>query len=212
MKQLCILLVFDVIFIACGSPGFGGLPLSSEKELKDNFAKKYKEISVLKSYFNSITHQNLDVYIEFEQEKSIDLKVYYKSAQKYQRRALFEQWDINPYNFKHEASPLDSGELAPETTSLEAVKNRLGWTDETFRTLKKYLDKANCISVTNGEPTNVGFRRTGMGMYFYDLFDKPLGDSLKNIYNDSCQYRLYNDTVVLEYGGGAIGGQCFPDN
>lgn len=101
--------------------------------------------------------------------------------------------------------------LGAETNSFDAVKKRLSWTDETFETIKKYLDNANCISVTNGNPTNIGFKRSGMGKYFYNLFDRPLNDSLKKIYNDSCTYRLYNDTVVLEYGGGAIGPQCFPD-
>jgi len=51
-----------------------------------------------------------------------------------------------------------------------------------------------------------------MGMYSYNVFDKTIADSLKNHYNDSCTYILYNDKLVLEYGGGAIGSQCFPKN
>ena len=188
------------------------MPASSEKELKENLNKNRENISKLKTYFNSITPKDLEVDIEYTSDKSIDLKVYYITTPKFPRKILFQQWDINPYNFKQQSSPLDSTDFAPETNSLEIIKERLGWTNATFKTIKQYLDQANCISVTNGDPTNIGFRRSGMGMYFYDVFNSPLSDSLKQVYNDSCKYRLVNDTVVLEYGGGAIGPQCFPDN
>lgn len=35
--------------------------------------------------------------------------------------------------------------------------------------------------------------------------------SLKSNYNDSFTYILYNDKVILEYGGGAVELQCFPN-
>lgn len=44
-------------------------------------------------------------------------------------------------------------------------------------------------------------------MYSLNLFDKPIPDSLKNHYNDSCTHFMENDKLVLEYGGGAIGSQ-----
>jgi hypothetical protein len=48
-----------------------------------------------------------------------------------------------------------------------------------------------------------------MGRYSFNLFDKPIADSLKTAYNDGCTYIMVNDRLVLEYGGGAIGSQCF---
>lgn len=75
--------------------------------------------------------------------------------------------------------------------------------------LKEKMDNANCISVESGEPFTIGYQRSGMGMYFYNLFDKPLTDSLKKAYNDGCMHILYNEKVALELGGGAIGQQCF---
>lgn len=210
MKKLLTFILCLVQLISCALFG-GDVPASSEKELKDNYNKKHKEIFELKNYFNSITPKDLEVYIEFSSDKSIDFKVYYLTKPKYPRKIFFQQWDINPYDFKPSSTAPDMTKLGVETNSFDTVKKRLGWTGETFKTIKKYLDKANCISVTNGNPTNIGFRRSDMGMYFYNLFDKPLNDSLKKVYNDSCTYRLYNDTVALEYGGGAIGSQCFPD-
>jgi hypothetical protein len=41
------------------------------------------------------------------------------------------------------------------------------------------------------------------------FFDDPIADSLKIKYNDGCTYILVDNRLVLEYGGGAIGPQCF---
>ncbi|QRQ63852.1 hypothetical protein [Sphingobacterium multivorum] len=48
-----------------------------------------------------------------------------------------------------------------------------------------------------------------MERYSFNVFDKPIADSLKTAYNDGCTYIMVNDRLVLEYGGGAIGSQCF---
>lgn len=210
MKSFLVLILCTVMLFSC-DPLIGDIQTTSEKELKENYHKKHKEIANLKNYFNSITPNDLEVNIEFKSDKSIDFKVFYITTPKFPRKALFEQWDINPYDFVPSSSAQDNTELAAETKSLDIVKKKLGWTDGTFKKVKQFLDSANCISVTNGNPLNVGFRRIRMGMYFYNLFDKPLNDSLKKVYNDSCTYRFYNDTLVLEFRGGAIGGQCFPD-
>ena len=73
------------------------------------------------------------------------------------------------------------------------------------------MDKANCTSIASGDPCQIGFQRSGLGKYYYNLFNKPIPDNLKKKYNDSCTYILFKDTVVLEWAGGAIGNQCFPD-
>jgi len=93
---------------------------------------------------------------------------------------------------------------------LEFVRQKLKWDDNTFIKIKKLLDNANCISISSGEPASIGFAKIGMGKYGYVLFENSIPDSLKTQYNDSCYYILYNDKVVLSYGGGVIGPQCFP--
>lgn len=35
------------------------------------------------------------------------------------------------------------------------------------------LDSANCISITNGEPSEIGFARSGMGEYEYLINQFP---------------------------------------
>ena len=85
----------------------------------------------------------------------------------------------------------------------------MGWTRETLEKLKEKLDRADCIQIKNGEPTKIGYKRSGLGMYSFNIFDKPIPNDLIDQYNDSCTYILMNRKLVLEYGGGAIGSQCF---
>lgn len=46
-------------------------------------------------------------------------------------------------------------------------------------------------------------------MYSFNVFDAPILDTERQKYNDSCQYILVSDVLVLEYGSGAVGSQCF---
>ena len=192
----------------------GLLDSSSKQELIDNYNKNESEILDLKSYFNSIVPKDCSVYIEFKSRRKIDLWVYEteKKNSAGGNVVLFQQWNINPFNDNEQPKThYDSTEYSPKTKSLELVKLKLKWTDDTFKNIKTMLDKANCISVSSGEPTEVGFARSGMGKYSYAIFSNPIADNLKSNYNDSCTYILYSDKVALEYGGGAIGSQCFPD-
>jgi hypothetical protein len=87
----------------------------------------------------------------------------------------------------------------------------LGWTNETLTIIKKLLAEANCVSIKNGNITTIGFARSGMGKYYFLLFDNDLTSAQIKEYNDGCRYIFYKKNIVLEYGGGAVGPQCFPD-
>src|SRR5688572_994492 len=110
MKKILTLILCTTLLVSC-EPFGGDMPTSSEKELKDNYDKKHKEVAAIKTYFNSITPKDLEVDIEFTSDKSIDFKIFYITTPKYPRKALFEQWDINPYNFKPSSSGRDNTEL-----------------------------------------------------------------------------------------------------
>ena len=99
--------------------------------------------------------------------------------------------------------PLNSGRV-------DSVIATLGWTQNTLAEIKKKLDDADCMQIHSGEPAIIGFKRSGMGMYSYNLFDKEIPPGLRKFYNDSCRYILYNNKLVLQYDGGAAGPQCFP--
>ncbi len=186
---------------------------SSKDELIENYQMNKTSIFSLSEYFEKIVPEEYKVYIEFTDKKHIDLWVYEKADSVYsQWTCLFQQWDIDPFDY--EMKPLtkyDSSKYAPKTKDLSLIKNKLNWTDSIFIKIKENLDKANCISIENGNPTEVGFARSGMGKYFYYLFSDSIPNSEIKKWNDSCMYIYYDPQIVLGYGGGAIGSQCFPD-
>lgn len=185
---------------------------SSKAELVENYVKKEKEIIELKQYFNSIVPKNFSVYIEFKSDSKIDLKVYEGERNSNSPNyGLFMQWDFNPYDYEEKPkTEYEKSEYDPKTKSLEYVKTKLKWTDKTFEKIKEMLDNANCISIKNGEPSEIGFARSGMGKYSYNIFNKKIPDSLVSRYQIECENIIYNDKVLLTYGSGAFGSTCFP--
>jgi hypothetical protein len=174
---------------------FGGFKKDySVSDLKDNFEKNQTEIYELKRYFNEIVPKNRFVEIEFSDDNTLfrfGIKALDSTAGD-PNGTMFLEWD-----------------LKINTQRMDSIIKPIGWTRETLKTLKDKLDKANCIHIESGEPTKIGFQRSGMGMYSFNVFDKPIPGNLKLNYNDSCTYILANDRLVLEYGGGAFGNQCF---
>ncbi|GAB3636612.1 hypothetical protein GCM10027422_22020 [Hymenobacter arcticus] len=187
--------------------------ISSEQELKENYQQHAKALYALKTYFNSITPADSVVEIEFQDFDKISLKIYSApDTSGHTEKSYFSQWRINPYRYR-QSEVLDgyldeSGAKAP---TFAEVKARLHWTDNTFRELADRLVKANCIGIRNGEPANISFHRSDFGMYSYNIFNHPIPGYLQRRYNRACTFRPYLSMVVLEYGGGAVGGDCFPD-
>ncbi len=174
---------------------FGGFDKDySVTDLKENFEKNKTEIYELKRYFNEIVPKNRFVEIEFDNDNTLGrfgIKALDSTAGN-PNGPMFLEWD-----------------LKTNTAKMDSLIEPMGWTRETLKTLKEKLDKANCIQIESGEPTKIGFKRSGMGMYSFNVFDQPIPDNLIEQYNDSCTYILVNRKLVLEYGGGAIGSQCF---
>lgn len=160
-------------------------------ELKESFNEKKSEIYELKRYFRGIVPKDKLVYIEFDDDNTLSrFGIATAGDNGYENNVM--EWNIET-----------------DTEHMESIIRPLGWTRETLSVLKQKLDAADCIGITSGEPAQIAFKRSGMGMYSFNVFDKPIPDSLKTKYNDSCTYIYANNRLVLEYGGGAIGAQCF---
>lgn len=160
----------------------------SVSELKNEYFKNEKEIKDLIEYFNSIQPKDKSIEIEFRNDRVLErLKIDYKDSLK----SDYQQSNLQVKSL-----------LDPE------FEKDLHWNEEQIDIMKEKLDKANCISIEDGEPIKIGFKRSGMGMFSFDVFMKPETD--RSGFNDSCQYILVNKRLALEYGGGAIGTQCFP--
>lgn len=174
-----IIFVFSVF-------GFEDDKYYSKEDLINNYNLKKQEIHDLKLYINTVVAADKTVDIEFDGNKH-----------------LFIFHVTNDGNYE------TNWNVKLNSPKIDTLLKKLNWSRQTLKTLKEKLDAANCISVKSGEPCNIGFQRSGMGKYYYNIFEKPIAKNMKDKYNDSCTYILYTNTVVLEYGGGAIGPQCF---
>lgn len=168
----------------------------SVTDLKNNFNEKRNEINDLKMYFNGIVPKNRFVEIEFDNDSTLT-------------RLGIEALDTtagDPYG------PMFlEWDLKLNTQLMDSILKPMGWTNEILKTLKQKLENANCIQIESGEPSKIGFKRSGMKMYSFIVFENPIADSLKSQYNDGCTYILVDNKLALKYDGGAIGNQCFQD-
>jgi len=166
----------------------------SKQDLVNNYNNKQVNINQLKDFYNKLVPSDKIVEIEFENDKVI---------------ARLAVTNLNSKSQNYSDQYFCDWGLKINSHKVDSIITSLGWTKTTLIEIKLLLDKSNCIAVKNGEPAIIGFQRSGMGMYFYDIFSNPIPDNLKSRYNDSCTHIIYSDKIVLEYGGGAVGPQCF---
>ncbi|TCZ72192.1 hypothetical protein [Flaviaesturariibacter aridisoli] len=174
------------------------MPRSSKKELIANIEQRFDKILLLKDTYRQLVPKNYFVSIEFNPadnitmtDESIDLKIEHRvnGSSTYD-----QQWNLR---------------FGSDT--LARMIGQLGWTAQTLNRLKKLLAEAHCVSIENGPVTTIGYARSGMGKYSYLLFAQNLTPAQIEKYNDGCTTLFYKKNMVLKYGGGAVGPQCFPD-
>ncbi|MDR6461181.1 hypothetical protein J2786_004334 [Chryseobacterium vietnamense] len=169
---------------------FGSFDKSySVSELKEEYYLREVEIADLIKYYNTIKPENYSVDIEFKNDKILErLRITYKGSS----NVVYQDWNVSS-----------------NVLFTEKLKDIAGWNEEQTAVLKNKLDKANCISIEDGEPLKIGFKRSGLGMFSFNVFQEINTDRSK--YNDGCEYILVNRNLAFQYGGGAIGNQCFPN-
>lgn len=174
------------------------LPQSSKKQLIANIDSNYAAINHLIQEYDRLVPANYTVMIEFKPAdklvhtpESIDMRIDRRQGKEIKS---YQEWN-----------------MTYRSDTLMHMLGIIGWKHETLTTIKRLLSAAHCISVENGESSEIGYARSGMGKYSYILFNKNLtADEIKR-YNNGCTHIFYKKNIVLEYGGGAVGPQCFPD-
>lgn len=80
--------------------------------------------------------------------------------------------------------------------------------------LKEQIEGVGCIGIETdnrgkSDCTTIRFRRIGMGMYSFRLYDRPLTRNQQDSINADPCLIVYNDSTVFEFGGGVFGVQHF---
>ncbi|WP_426490828.1 hypothetical protein [Hymenobacter sp. 102] len=161
----------------------------TRKEIVNSYTEHYSAIQTAISCYESIVPAGKQVEVEFE-DGDIDRIVVREGPAQHPTYSL--AWASSS---KHQ---------------LDSLVTSLGWSEAAMQQLQEKLEAADCISIQNGEPAVLGFKRSGMGMYSFNIFSRPISDSLREQYARGCTHIIQSDELVLEYGGGAIGPQCFP--
>jgi hypothetical protein len=174
------------------------MPRCNKKALISNIDSNFEKINILKTTYLKLVPEGYIVSIEFNPadpisstKESIDLKIEYINDK---QRDYKQEWNLEFNSVK----------------LIEMIKP-LGWTNKTLTTIQESLADAKCVSIQNGDIITIGFARSGMGKYFFKLFENNLTKEQIKDYNNGCTYIFYKNNIVLEYGGGAVGPQCFPD-
>jgi transcription antitermination factor NusA-like protein len=181
--------------------GVFSMPMSSKKELIENYEQQKENIEGLKEMYAKLVPKGFNVFIELKpsdaipgQIESIDFQIFAKN----------EQGELDMIDG-------DWG-LRYGSEELDKILSVIKWDRMILLMVKNLLQAAHCISIQNGEEaTEIGFARSGLGKYFYLLFPKRLTKSQKDRYNDGCEHIYYKGNVVLKYVGGMAGPQCFTD-
>jgi len=176
------------------------MPMSSKKELIENFEQKRNSIEELQITYSKLVPKGYSVFLELKTSEhivglveGIDFQIFKKN-----NNGEFDMVD-GDWGLQYGSEELDK---------LLAL---IDWDRMTLLGIKNLLQTANCVSIKNEDITEVGFARSGLGMYYYLLFPKKLSKKQTEEYNDGCEYLYYKDNVVLKYTGGMAGPQCFTD-
>ena len=101
----------------------------------------------------------------------------------------------------------------PSEEKVDSLLHQCGLGRGSLKWLEIELKEIGCMSISmRADPDEsfcVGFRRIGMGKYYYQIYHKPLSLDEQREINESDASILYTPYVVFNYAGGAIGNQNF---
>ena len=188
---------------SCGNP---------TKEVFINYSEKKKEIELLEAYFSKIKPEDLVLYIRYNSDNNIDFKIDQKNY--WDKNSWYTDSIFDEYGQFHRFDvDINDKELmdAYRITNLER---------EELEKLKSYLEKANCISISNRfsfsddiqvEYTSIGYPTHDMYGLYYVIFEKELKKNNVDKIIERCDFKKIDNKAFVQYGGPAFGSDCFPD-
>ena len=157
--------------------------------MAEHYEKNALKMKELVQYTNQALDDSAAVLLEFEHGDISIFHIFSKNI------SWSEHWDKDAEGKKDSLMAL----VGLTTDELEEIQDRL---DELGCIgISTQKDRASCV---------IYFRRVAMGLYSYILYDEPMAEEKKEYYMEDPAHIPYSETVVFEYGGGAIGPQTFP--
>lgn len=157
--------------------------------MAEHYEKNAVKMKELVQYTNQALDDSATIQLEFEHG---DISIFHVSSKNV---SWSERWDKDAEGKKDSIMAL----VELTTDELEEIQDRLDELGCIGIITRK--DRASCV---------ICFRRVAMGLYSYILYDEPMGEEKKEYYMEDPAHIPYSETVVFEYGGGAIGPQTFP--
>ncbi|MBO4451986.1 MAG: hypothetical protein J5770_06160 [Bacteroidaceae bacterium] len=159
--------------------------------MAEHYEKHAKEMEDFISYLDNALDDSVAVRLEFEYGKATMFHVAAKGDS-----LMSTHW----------------GDAEEKKDSLMSV---VGLTRTEYDQIRDNLRSLGCIGVERTTFPDINwtviyFRRSGMGMYSFYLFDKPMSQKDKDYYMNDYSCVPYNEKVVFIYGGGAFLSDRFP--
>jgi hypothetical protein len=153
------------------------------KNAIDNYNKKEQEINDLISYFNTLIPSGKAISFGLGENNS-----------------RFNIGIALPDGAINEKQPnIGGSNLKLHSNEADSLLSVLNWTNETAVTLMTKLKNANCLNIMSGDPIRIEYRYSGIGLFTYLVFNKPLTDSVANMYKKELGDPVIRSNVVIIY-------------
>lgn len=184
--------IFNILFLITYCAVRVPMQRCDAETMAKHYEKHGEEMELLASYLDKALDDSACVHLEFENGKA---SIFHVSAKG--DSLLSQHWD-------------------DAETKKDSLMNVVGLTLEEYHEIRNRLKDVGCIGITMYKPhlnegVEINFRRIGMGMYSYILYNRPLTQEEKDHYMNNAMYIPYSEKTIFLYGGGAFGSQHFPD-
>lgn len=163
--------------------------ISYAEDMEDFYEDNKVELNELCSYTRSAILPNSSVYIEFENDT------------------------ISIFNVSTPNDSIVSDNYHETKVNNDSLMRVAGLTSQELSEIKQRLYHLGCISISSDSKdknqTTVGYKRVGMGLYSFLLYNRPITSSKFNEYLEDMSTIPYNSKVIFLYSSGAIGNMDF---
>ena len=131
-------------------------------------------------------------------------------------RLEFEHSGISIFHVKRNDSIWSCNWDVSSDEKIDSLMQVVGLSHEELKNIRRKLKEIGCISIetatTHSDYADIGFRRVGLGMYSYRIYNRPVNAEERKEYLEDPMFIPYTDKVLFIYGGGAIGPQSFRED